>query len=536
MKIKHKLLVNLVVSSTTILILGSVIYSSVNKIEEHSERIKNESIPYMLTANEMKFNVCQVQQFLTDASATKENESFKEAEESSKSFMQGLNTFEAVYQEKNDRESMDKIKELKENFENFNRVGIDMAHTYIDHGTEAGNIKMDTFDHQSEALSKKIDELVSSHDKEASGLVEQIVYESQSAVWLVFVLSGIGIGIALTFGLLTLRSILGSIIAIDTITKELATGEADLRKRLRLNVKDELNDVAKNINSFIENTQNIVEGSKKAAVENLTVSAELDTTSQQVGVRVEETAMALEMISNKAKDIIEHQKITMSEAEESKKDVLIAHQKLLHAQNEIKIMIDKVQESVEVETEFAERLHALSSQASEVKHVLLVIGDIADQTNLLALNAAIEAARAGEHGRGFAVVADEVRKLAERTQKSLNEINLTINAIVHAINDSSEQMGLNAQSIKELGNRSEIVDTQIQSTVETMTLTLDTVTSLVNDGQSNAAEIDQIVGNINNISTTVTQNARSMEEIASAVQHLHHMSESLNNDLKGLKT
>lgn len=327
------------------------------------------------------------------------------------------------------------------------------------------------------------------------------------------------------------RYIISKAEGIEKEVKKIA-GSKHLNDKVTVGNMDEIGKVATDFNTLIEIVRDTLHSAKLTSVENATVAAQLSSTSHSIGTRVAEqnklTQLSVEQ-GAKLKTVLDE---SSHQAKETIVEIESANARLKEAEREILSMVGKVQSSVEIEIGLASKLSHLSGETEKVKDVLLVIAEIADQTNLLALNAAIEAARAGEHGRGFAVVADEVRKLAERTQHSLSDIGATINQVVESITNAAAEMEQNTQTSKSLATSSGTVEMKITESIGTMKDATKMVEALVEKSIANTKGTEDILTKIDEISDISAQNLKSVEEIAFAADHLYSMADGLKNKLE----
>ncbi|WP_163499890.1 methyl-accepting chemotaxis protein [Helicobacter suis] len=324
--------------------------------------------------------------------------------------------------------------------------------------------------------------------------------------------------------------------AVDQIYN-FGQGDRDLTKRLRVGRgQDELSKMSVGLNTFVEHIQKIMLSIKDNSTHNRSLSGKLQQFISNGRTRIKSNADTIHALYQQSSNLASSVQHSIEAAKEVGDKLAQTQTSIEESNTSLSAMLEQILEAAKTEEELASKVEQLSKNADSVKSILHIINDIADQTNLLALNAAIEAARAGEHGRGFAVVADEVRNLAARTQKSLAEINSTIGVIVQEINDVSNQMNLNSKKIEELSTGSLEVQERFKAMSADVGLVVQNTHTFIADYAKTGQTIHSMVSSLTQVENVTHKILNETTEVGNLADSLNTSTLELDTQINQFKT
>ena len=483
-------------------ISGAMVLVNTNtKVMTQANTLSDKEIPVLNKAHELKVCIIQVQQWLTDISATRGrdglNDGFVEAEKHFYHFKSIVKDIAEM-----DPANASIYQALLPIFDDYYQAGKKMAQAYIDEGSTGGNKMMGQFDSEAEKLSTAVDDILASSVKRSEAALSlQTEYINMSHILQLGNVVVVIAGIMLLF--FVVSRALKELPVIVNALKQMASG--DLSIAIQTTRKDEIGDIQQASDTMRNQLVEIIQAIINTATELsdateivLEVSAETRGQIQQQKTETDEVATAMNEMTATINEVSNNIMATTTAADQANVETQQGRQTVELAANKVGELSDKINEA-------ADTIKQLEQDSISITSVLDVINGVAEQTNLLALNAAIEAARAGEHGRGFAVVADEVRTLASRTQKSTEEIKIMIDNLNRGSRNAVEVMNVSCEQAEGVVEQAGLTSERLNSILEAVSQINDMseqISSAASEQTQVAEEINQKIVSIANSGTS----------------------------------
>lgn len=562
-KIRSKLFVIIIISALALSIVGIQGVGGLNKLSKGSEMIyQDQLVPNQLFAK-LKANNLDIDTYKFELMVTKDND----RNETLQKHIKEKNEENSTLMEKIDQlKLMDNVSEKYESFKSEYKKLQDISSEMLslavnNENDKAYDVYLKEMEPQRETVNQLIEDIQTLNADNAKTIYQRDSKEAGSIITLLIIVIAASLVLSVSIGLLMTRLITKPIKDIQALFTE--TEQGDFTVKGTYQSKDELGLLTSSFNKMVAGVRSIIETvgetSHQVASSSQELSASADestkaseyisTTIQELAVGSDQQVESVENSRTVIKGMTEFAGRISSNAE---KAAATAEQTALMSLEGTKA-IDKVSAQMksinETVVSLSEAFKHLTERSNEIGNITEVITSIAEQTNLLALNAAIEAARAGEQGKGFAVVADEVRKLAEQSAQSAEQITRLITIIQ---NDTKQTMNSVISATGEVKEGLVVVHEaggafqKIENSITEVVTQINDVTNLVKNLTAGTSEIETAIsgvkevaetaaGSTQTVSAATQEQLASMEEIAAASQILAQNAEELQHLIQKFK-
>lgn len=520
LNIRAKLLGSFIIIVVLLIVISGLSIMKMGVMGSNSEEMKTISLPGLVNAEDIRSNLYKLRGDLFKIILETDVANMKTIQgtiaEDRLKVADNIKAYESLALDTDQKAS---IQIIKQSVQNYETIISDVITAGIANDNVNGYALLVKGVTDLQKASDTANLAVESLVTDANNNIQQNIDNYTSGRTIILLVAALAVILAIVLALVISQGIVGSVSKLLTLMVKMAGG--DLRDNMTVKSRDEFGKLADAVNAMITSLRKLI-GSTVESAQNVAAS------SQEISATIEQISDGSQSQAQSAQNISElTQELSKAINEVAKNAELVSE---LSAETKLGAEEGSrsVRESSVGMNKLSEKMGILEQDSHKIGEIIEVINEIAEQTNLLALNAAIEAARAGEQGRGFAVVADEVRKLAERSSEATKQI-------AHIIRGMQQNTVLSVQAVSEASVLSDKTEVLIEGILTRVNETSQQITSIAAACEEQAAQTNEVLLSVESIAAGSQEAAAAAEETSASSQMLAKLADELNESAATFK-